>query len=153
MGGSALAAVRKAFRMEHIPTELQTVSQQFYAAVNEGVMYGDASAMLALWSERDDSSYCDPSGHVQLGRQALADYWNHAALLNSAEPGSISATTEILAVQASAEMVSMIVREHIQLREQRQIIRRQALATNVYRYEDQQWRMVHRHTSTPMEEE
>jgi hypothetical protein len=116
-------------------------------------MYGDASAMLTLWSERDDSSYCDPSGHVQLGHQALVDYWNHAALVNSETLGSISVTTEILAVQASAEMVSMVVREHIQTREQDQVIQRQAFCTNVYRYEDQQWRMVHRHASMPTEDE
>jgi ketosteroid isomerase-like protein len=138
--------------VQHTTEELHALSQRFYSAVNDGIMYGDASAMLELWSERDDVSYFDPNGQVQCGHQALVAYWNHAALVNSETSGSISATAEILVIQDSAEMVSMAVREHVRIKEEDHVLKRQALTTNIFRYEDQQWRMIHRHAGALTEE-
>lgn len=60
-----------------IPQEdIQAASRRFYEAVDQ-VMQADATAMLTLWSEQNDVTYCDPSGHVHCGREALISYWQH----------------------------------------------------------------------------
>ena len=136
-----------------IPQEdIQAASRRFYEAVDQ-VMHADATAMLTLWSEQNDVTYCDPYGHVHCGREALISYWQQAALKNRQAPGSVSATAELLMLQKSNEMVCMVLKEHIQVREQDRVVRLHALATNIYRYEEQQWRMIHRHAGTPSEEE
>ena len=131
--------------------DVQVVSQTFYEAVAQ-VMHADATAMLTLWSEHNDVTYCDPYGQVHCGREALVDYWQQAASRNSQAPGSVSATAELLMVQQSDEMVCMVLREHIQVRQQDRVTRLHALATNIYRYEEQHWRMIHRHAGTLSEE-
>jgi hypothetical protein len=45
------------------PEDVQAASRRFYEAVDQ-VMHADATAMLTLWSEQNDVTYCDPYGHV-----------------------------------------------------------------------------------------
>lgn len=131
--------------------ELQAISQTFYEAVAQ-VMHADATAMLSLWSEHDDITYCDPYGLVHCGRTSLIDYWQQAASRNSQAPGSVSVIAELIQVQQSDAMLCMVLREHIQVREQDRVARLHALATNIYRSEEQHWRMIHRHAASPSEE-
>lgn len=138
--------------MERIHIDFQTISHRFYAAVDR-VMHADATAMLALWSERDDITYCDPYAHIHTGRKAIVSYWQQAAVRNSQDPGAVSATAELLAVQDSNEIICMVLREHIHVSEPERIVQIQALATNIYRFEEQEWRMIHRHAGTPSPEE
>lgn len=115
-------------------------------------MHADATAMLSLWSEQNDVTYCDPYGQIHRGREALVTYWQQAAARNAQAPGSVSATGELLMVHESDTILPMVLIEHIQVRQQDQITRLHALATNIYRYENQRWRMIHRHAGTPSEE-
>ena len=138
--------------MERIQRDFQAISRRFYIAVDR-VMHADAAAMLALWSEQNDITYCDPYAHIHSGREAIVSYWQQAASRNSQDPGAVSVTAELLAVQDSNEMICMVLREHIRVREPDRVIQIQALATNMYRYEEQEWRMIHRHAGAPSPEE
>ena len=138
--------------MERTPRDIQVISHRFYAAVDR-IMHGDATAMLVLWSEKDDITYCDPYSRIHSGREAIVSYWQQAASRNSQDPGSVSATAELFMVQESDEMICMVLREHIRIREQNKTVRLRALGTNIYRCEEQVWRMIHRHAGTPSEYE
>lgn len=137
--------------MELASEDFQALSQRFYDAVHQ-VMCADATAMLALWSEQNDVTYCDPYGGFHSGREGLVNYWQQAALRNRDAPGAVSVTAEILMVQAGKDLVSMVVKDHIRIKQPDQVAQLQALATNIYRYEEGQWRMLHRHSSNPLEE-
>src|SRR5258708_32561667 len=134
---------KKGVKMRKTEEDVEVVSQTFYEAVAQ-VMHADATAMLTLWSEHNDVTYCDPYGQVHWGREALGDCWQQAASRNRQAPGSVSATAELLMVQQSDEMVCMVLREHIQVRQQERVTRLHALGTNSCRYEEQHGRMIHR---------
>jgi hypothetical protein len=50
--------------------DLEAIPQLFYQAV-EQVMHANIAPMLALWSEQDDVTYCDPNGQPHKGRDGL----------------------------------------------------------------------------------
>ena len=131
--------------------DLETIPQLFYQAVQQ-VMHANITAMLALWSEQDDITYVDPQGHHYQGYDSLVAYWQRAVQLNSHAPGSVSATAELIMMHRSESMIYTVMAEHIQVRQHDQILRRKAVSTNIYRYEGQQWRMIHRHSGAPPEE-
>jgi SnoaL-like domain len=131
--------------------DFEAIPQLFYQAV-EQVMHANIAPMLALWSEQDDVTYCDPNGHPHQGRDGLVAYRQRAVQLNSNAPGSVSVKAELIMMQRSENMICTFMREQIQVRQNDQVLRLRALATNIYRYEGQGWRMIHRHSGSPSEE-
>jgi ketosteroid isomerase-like protein len=131
--------------------DLEAIPQLFYQAV-EQVMHANSVPMLALWSEQDDVTYCDPNGHPHKGRDGLVAYWQRAVQLNRDTPGSVSVKAELIMMQRSESMIYTFMAEQIQVRQNDQVLRLKALATNIYRYEGQRWRMIHRHSGSPSEE-
>ena len=131
--------------------DLETIPQLFYKAV-EQVMHTNIAPMLALWSEQDDVTYCDPYGYHHQGRDGIVAYWQRAAQLNSNAPGSVSSRAELIMMQRSQSMICTVMVEHIQVRQNDRVLQLKALATNIYRYEGKGWRMFHRHSGSPSEE-
>jgi ketosteroid isomerase-like protein len=131
--------------------ELETIPQLFYQAV-EQVMHANIAPMLALWSEQDDVTYCDPYGYHHQGRDGIVAYWRRAAELNSHAPGNVSSRAELIMMQRSESMICTVMAEHIQVRQNDHVLQLKALATNIYRYEEKGWRMIHRHSGSPSEE-
>jgi ketosteroid isomerase-like protein len=131
--------------------DLEIIPQLFYQAVQQ-VMHANITAMLALWSEQDDVTYVDPQGHHYQGHDGIVAYWQRAAQLNSQRPGSVEASAELILMHRSENMICTVMAEHIQVRQQDQILRQKAVSTNIYRYEVQKWRMIHRHSGSPSEE-
>ena len=131
--------------------ELETIPQLFYHAVQQ-VMSANITPMLALWSEQDDVTYVDPQGNHYQGHDRLVAYWQRAVQLNSHAPGSVSVTAELLMMYRSASMICTVMAEHIQVKQDDQLLRQKAVSTNIYRREGQYWRMLHRHSGTPSEE-
>jgi enamine deaminase RidA (YjgF/YER057c/UK114 family)/ketosteroid isomerase-like protein len=131
---------------------IREVSDRFYAAVNS-LLSGDAAPMLALWSHADDVTYSDPRGHVLRGWSELDPYWQEAARANASSADKIHATARNLAVHASAELGYTVTDEEAHLPGQAEPMR--VRATNVYKREGTEWRMIHRHadpapaTNTP----
>ncbi len=130
---------------------LGTIPQLFYQALQQ-VMVGNTLPMLSLWSEQDDVTYVDPRGQYYKGHDSLVTYWQHAAQVNSLAPGSISSTTELIMMHRSKDMICTLMSEHIQNKQPDRLLRMQAVSTNVYRYEGQRWRMIHRHSGSTSEE-
>ena len=137
--------------MEATNEDLETIPQLFYQAVQQ-VMHANITPMLALWSEQDDVTYVDPQGHHYQGHDSLVAYWQRAVQLNSHAPGSVSARAEMIMMHRSESMICTVMAEHIQGRQDDQILRQKAVSTNIYRYEGQRWRMLHRHSGSPSEE-
>jgi ketosteroid isomerase-like protein len=138
--------------MAATPEDLETVPQLFYQA-GQHVMHANSTPMLALWSEQDDVTYVDPQGNPYQGHESLVAYWQRAVQVNRQAPGSVSVTAELLMMHSSESMVCTVMAEHIQVRQHDQILRQKAVSTNIYRYEGQQWRMIHRHSGSPSEEQ
>jgi ketosteroid isomerase-like protein len=131
--------------------DLETIPQLFYQAVQQ-VMHANSTPMLALWSEQDDVTYVDPQGHHYQGHDSLVAYWQRAVQLTSHAPGSVEASAELIMMHRSESMICTVMAEQIQERQHDQLLRRSAVSTNIYRYEGQQWRMLHRHSGSPSEE-
>lgn len=131
--------------------DIEAIPQLFYQALRQ-VMHANIAPMLALWSEQDDVTYCDPNGHSHQGRDGLVTYWQRATQLNSDAPGSVEVQAELIMMQKSTSMICTFMAEQIQMREHDQVLRLKAVATNIYRYEGQRWRMIHRHSGSPSEE-
>ncbi|MDQ2716560.1 MAG: nuclear transport factor 2 family protein [Chloroflexota bacterium] len=129
----------------------EAVPQMFYQAVQQ-VMHANVAPMLALWSEQNDVTYCDPNGQPHQGRAGLVAYWERAVQLNSEAPGSVEVQAELIMMQRSTSMICTFMAEQIQIRQDDQLLRLRAMATNIYRYEGQHWRMIHRHSGSPSEE-
>ena len=131
--------------------DLETIPQLFYRAVQQ-VMHANIAPMLALWSEQDDVTYVDPQGHYHQGHDNIVAYWQRAVQLNSNAPGSVSSTAELIMMHRTERLICTVMAEHIQVRQEDRILRLRAVATNLYRYEGQLWRMIHRHSGSPSEE-
>ncbi|BCL78764.1 nuclear transport factor 2 family protein [Ktedonobacteria bacterium brp13] len=137
--------------MTAIHEDLEVIPQLFYQALAQ-VMRANSAPMLALWSEQDDVSYCDPDAHPHQGRAGLVAYWQRAVQGNSDAPGSLKVQAALIMMQRSTDMICTFMAEHIQIRENDRVLRLKALSTNIYRYEGQLWRMIHRHSGSPIEE-
>src|SRR5262249_28834161 len=98
-------------------------------------MQGNAAPMLALWSFGDEVTYLDPQGQTHKGRQALIDYWEHAAEVNRDMPGAIVATPEHIALYVGDGLLCTLTREHLVIGQGETHTRRVAHATNVFRFE------------------
>ena len=131
--------------------DLSTIPQLFYQAVQQ-VMHANITPMLALWSEQDDVTYVDQEGHHYQGHDNLVAYWQRAVQLNSHAPSSVEVRAELIMMHRSESMICTVMAEHIQVRQHDQLLRQKAVSTNIYRYEGQRWRMLHRHSGSPSEE-
>ncbi|HLZ55587.1 MAG TPA: nuclear transport factor 2 family protein [Ktedonosporobacter sp.] len=132
--------------------DLESIPQLFYQAVREVMLNINVAPMLALWSKQNDVTYCDPNGHTHQGRDELVAYWQKAAQLNSDGPGNVEVQAKLIMMQRSEGMICTVMAEQIRVRHNAQTLRLKAVATNVYRYEGQHWRMIHRHSGSPTEE-
>ena len=137
--------------MAEIHEDLEAIPQLFYQAVQQ-VMHANVIPMLALWSEQDDVTYVDPRGRSYRGHDSLVAYWQRAVQLNSLAPGSVSATAELIMMHRSESLICTVMAEQIQVKQHDQLLRQKAVSTNIYRYEGQRWRMLHRHSGSPSEE-
>jgi ketosteroid isomerase-like protein len=128
--------------------EIGAASERFYAAV-DGVLRGDASRMLAVWSRSAAATYFDPAGGVQRGWEAVRTYWERAAEANLRSDATVSAKAEVLAIHAGTELAFVVVVEHVETRRAGHVERMDARATNVYRREGAEWKLIHRHADPP----
>jgi ketosteroid isomerase-like protein len=114
---------------------------QFYSALNT-MFKGDAKQMEQVWSHADDVTYMGPMGGMQVGWSQVLPIWREQAaarLGGEVQPKKIRihAGREV-AVVCCYEMGQNIVDGKLQ----KVSIR----ATNVFRKEQGQWKMIGHHT-------
>jgi ketosteroid isomerase-like protein len=123
---------------------LGDTSERFYAAV-DAVLHGDEGPMLAVWSQSDEVSYCDPRGEIVAGWVALETYWRQAAAINAAAPAGIHATWQIKHAAVNGNLAYVVALEEVRRERDQSVMT--ARATHIYRREDGgTWHLLHRHT-------
>ena len=121
---------------------VQAANAQFYAALNK-MFTGDVVPMTAVWSHADDVTYMGPTGGYDRGWSAVLKDWEGQAALKlggRVEPVDMQwAIGQDVAVVSSYEQGENTNAngkvERVKLR-----------ATNIFRKEGGQWKMVAHHT-------
>ncbi|MFB6080247.1 MAG: nuclear transport factor 2 family protein [Haloferacaceae archaeon] len=122
-------------------SDVRAASDRFYDAL-ERMLNGDAEPMSEVWSHRDDVTTMHPIGGREVGWDAVKEPWR--AIADISENGEVTVTDRLLRVvgdlayELATERASVTVAGHPLDVEHR--------ATNVYRREDGEWKIVHHHT-------
>jgi uncharacterized protein (TIGR02246 family) len=118
----------------------ETVEAAFYAAF----AHCDIKAMDAIWA--NDGAICiHPGSPALVGREAVMRSW--ANMLLNAEPPHVR--IEVLSRTVCKNLAVHVVEEHITAGYGDSANASMVLATNVYRYEDNGWRLLEHHASMP----
>jgi ketosteroid isomerase-like protein len=132
-----------------VSESVERASERFYAAANH-VMRGDPAPMIALWSHSADVTYIDPLRGVQRGWEALLAYWERAARMNQGAPDRVNAAADDdLLIRAVGDLAYTVGVERIEVTRDGQVTRMKARATNVFRREAGEWKLIHRHAEPP----
>ena len=122
--------------------EILAVNDKFYAALNV-LFTGEAGPIKDLWSHADDTTYMGPQGGLDTGWQAISRMWDAQAALRlggKVEPVDVHVNAgSNLAVVSNVESG-----ENTNARGE--TARVSIRATNVYRKEDGNWKMIGHHT-------
>ena len=123
---------------------VRQASERFYIAVNH-VLRGDPAPMMAAWSRSPEATYVDPRGAIQLGWDSLQAYWEEAARLNLGSPVRISATPGELLIRVGGDLAYTVGIERVRVEREDGVTGFEARATNIYRREGGEWKLIHRH--------
>jgi ketosteroid isomerase-like protein len=102
---------------------------------------GDPQPLLDLWSRRDDVSVMAAVGGYQIGFEAVGKLLTWASTAQKFEGWS----AENLVTLAGPELGTSVELEHYALHVDGEDKGMTLRATHVYRREDGEWRIVHRH--------
>lgn len=114
----------------------------FYAALN-ALFEGDVEPVKAVWSQADDVTYMGPMGGLEVGWDAVAAIWEEQAALElggRVNPADMHVTVgHDIAVTSNYELGENTnaagETEKVSIR-----------ATNIFRKEDGEWKMIGHHT-------
>lgn len=120
---------------------VRAASDRFYDAI-ERMTNGDADPMSAVWSHRDDVTTMHPIGGREVGWAKVEEPWRAFAEL--AEDGTVSRTDQLIRVVG--DLAYELVTEQVSLSFAGHPVETEHRATNVYRLEDGDWKVVHHHT-------
>jgi len=121
---------------------VQQAVNQFYASLNT-LFTGDSAPMQQIWSHADDVTYLGPVGGFQVGWDQVRSVWESQAALKlggKVEPSEIHVTVggDLAAVQCyelGANVDAQGRPEQVSIR-----------ATNLFRKENGEWKMIGHHT-------
>ncbi len=122
--------------------ELRAANDQFYAALN-ALFTGDFTSMNAIWSHRDDVSTMGPFGGRLTGWEAVGGDFKKVGDMKLG--GHV--VCKDLIVQVGNDMgytVCVELGENMSADGQPVMVNHRA--TNVFRRENGQWKLVHHHT-------
>ena len=135
-----LLSVQLSHSAEH-EKEVKAAAGQFYAALNSMFM-GKVDPMLELWSHADDVTYIVPAGGMLIGWEYVGIAWEEHAklkLCGKIEPEDMHViVSDKIGITINYERGTNYVdgkTEQVSIR-----------ATNVFRLEDGEWKMIGHHT-------
>ena len=116
--------------------------ENFYTSLN-ALFTGDAEPMKAVWSHADDVTYMGPAGGLKKGWSEVAAIWDEQASLKlggKVTPEQMQITEgQDIALTSNYEVGENVDKDGTL---QKVSIR----ATNIFRKEDGQWKMISHHT-------
>lgn len=122
--------------------EFRTVTMKKFAEAEQALHDGDPEPRIALWSQRDPVTLLGAWVPVRSGWsdlepvfRALADRFSDV----------IDYRMELIACQSIGDMGYTVAIEHSALKIDGEVRRYKLRATHVWRREDGEWKIVHRH--------
>jgi len=107
---------------------------------------GNPGPRLAMWSERDPLTLLGAAMACETGAQRVRRDFEQVASWFS---GCASYDTEVVAAGASGDLAYTVVIEHTSATVRGEPRSYRLRVTHVYRREDGEWRIVHRHADAP----
>jgi ketosteroid isomerase-like protein len=126
-------------------TDSQAVEQaaaQFYAGLN-AMFTGDAGPMQEIWSHADDVTYMGPGGGITVGWNQVRQAWDAQAGLKLG--GNVEPTDTHVTVGDGLAFTQCLERGS-NLNADGNTVQVSIRATNVFRKENGQWKMIGHHT-------
>jgi ketosteroid isomerase-like protein len=144
--GDEMRAARNVIRgTKRMTTEddVRAVSDRFYDALQQ-MVNGDTDPMSEVWSHRDDVTTMHPIGGREVGWDEVRESWESVADIS--EGGEVERTDQFIHVEG--ESAYELVTEHVSWSLAGQEINEDARGTNIYHFEDGEWKIIHHHTDT-----
>jgi ketosteroid isomerase-like protein len=121
---------------------VERASAQFYASLN-AMFTGDAGPMLEVWSRADDVTYMGPGGGITLGWNDVRHAWESQAALKlggKVEPYGTHVTVggDLAFTQCVEKGSNLDAEGHT--------VQVSIRATNLFRKENGEWKMIGHHT-------
>ena len=119
---------------------VREASDRFYDAL-ERMANGDAGPMMDIWSHEDDVTTMHPIGGREVGWDAVREPWENIAAMS--EDGKVTRTDQL--VRVFGELAYELTTEEASMTMGGERVSFERRATNVYRLEDGEWKIVHHH--------
>ena len=124
-----------------VPQDVLAANDRFYAALNT-MFSGELAPMIAVWSHADDVTYMGPVGGFQVGWEAVHRDWEAQAAMKLG--GKVVASDMQVTVGKTLAVVSNYEKgENTNAKGEIQKV--SIRATNLFRKEDGQWKMIGHH--------
>jgi ketosteroid isomerase-like protein len=125
-----------------VEDEIQQASEQFYAALNHAIN-GDSGSMMEVWSHGSDVATMHPLGGRETGWEEVRASWEQVA--QGFSDGQVS-IEELVVVPLSDDVAYTLGTEQGQATLGEETVSIDWRATNIYRREEGEWKMVLHHT-------
>ena len=141
LGAGMGSAVRAA---DPDTSEVLTAHAGFYAALNQ-LFAGQVAPMIDVWSHGDDVTYMGPTGNYERGWSAVLKDWQGQAAMKLG--GRVDASElQVVVGQTLAVVTNYETGENTNA--QGKVERVRLRATNTFRKEGGQWKMIGHQTDT-----
>jgi ketosteroid isomerase-like protein len=120
--------------------DVRAASDRFYSAL-EAMANGDARSMAAIWSHEDDVTTMHPIGGREEGWDAVRGSWEGVA--SASTDGTLTRSDQVIRVIGNAAYE--LCTESVSWTFAGEPMSLEGRATNVYRKEQGEWKIVHHH--------
>ena len=130
-----------------VEDEIQQASEQFYEALNR-MLNGDLEPMMEVWSHSSDVATMHPLGGRETGWEEVRANWEQVA--QGFSEGEVS-LEDLVVVPLSDDVAYTLGTEQGQATLGEESVSIDWRATNIYRREEGEWKMVLHHTDVSPE--
>ena len=125
---------------------VRAASERFYSAL-DAMAKGDASSMAEIWSHEDDVTTMHPIGGREEGWDAVRGSWEGVA--SACTDGTVTHTDQ--AIRVVGNSAYELCTESASMTFAGEPMSLEGRATNVYRKEQGEWKIVHHHADLDAE--